>query len=135
MLLSTSRQRDTLLFRKTNNTPSYINAFFNHSPRIIKQLHVMINKRTSDLSCNKEEFDKFQTVYETALKDSGYFSSMSFDDSNTQNTRRNRNRKFLWFNPSYDQNVKTNIGKWFINLVRNHFLKTRHTINFSTLTL
>ena len=45
-------------FRKANNTPLYINAFSNHPPTIIKQLPKMINKRISDLSCNKEEFDK-----------------------------------------------------------------------------
>ena len=44
-------------FRKANNTPLYINAFSNHPPTIIKQLPKMINKRISDLSCNKEEFD------------------------------------------------------------------------------
>ena len=33
----------------------------------------MINKRISDLSCDKEEFDKVKSVYELALKDSGHF--------------------------------------------------------------
>ena len=45
-------------FRKANNTPLFINVFSNHPPTIIKQLPKMINKRISDLSCNKEEFDK-----------------------------------------------------------------------------
>ena len=45
-------------FRKANNTPLYINTFSKHPPTIIKQLPRMINKRISDLSCNKEEFDK-----------------------------------------------------------------------------
>ena len=44
-------------FRKANNTPLYINAFPNHPPTITKQLPKMINKRISDLSCNKEEFE------------------------------------------------------------------------------
>ena len=55
-------------FRKANNTPLYINAFSNHPPTIIKQLPKMINKRISDLSCNKEEFGKTKFVY-----DSGHF--------------------------------------------------------------
>ena len=109
-------------FRKANNTPLYINAFSNHPSAIIKQLPKMINKRTSDLSCNKEEFDKVKPVYESALKDSGHFSSMSHN-SNTQNARRKRNRKVIWFNPPYSQNVKTNIGKLFLKLVRKHFPK------------
>ena len=49
-------------FRKANNTPLYINAFSNHPPTIIKQLLEMINRRISDLSCNKEEFDKVKSV-------------------------------------------------------------------------
>ena len=106
-------------FRKANNTSLYINAFSKHPPTIIKQLLKMINKRISDLSCNKKEFGKVNSVYESVLKDSGNFSSMSCN--NTQNARRNRNRKVIWFNPPYSQNVKTNIGKMFIKLVREQF--------------
>ena len=107
-------------FRKANNTPLYINAFSNHSPTIIKQLPKMINKRISDSSCNKEEFDKVKSVYESALKNSGHFSSTSYN-GNTQNARRNRNRKVIWFNSPYSQNLKTNNGKLFIKLARKHF--------------
>ena len=82
----------------------------------------MINKRISNLSCNKEEFNKVKSVYESALKDSGHFSSMSYN-SNTQNAQRNKNRNVIWFNPPYSQNGKTNIGKPFIKLVKKHFPK------------
>ena len=97
----------------------------------------MTSKRISDLSCNKEGFDKVKSVYESALKDSGHFSSMSYN-SNTQNARRNRNRKVIWFKPPYSLNVKTNIGKLFIKLVRKHFPKNNkyHKIfNLNTLKL
>ena len=123
-------------FWKANNTPLYINAFSNCPPRIIKRLPKMTNKRISDLSCNKEEFNKVTSVYETVLKGSGHCSSMSYNNSNTQNARRNRNRKVTWFNPPYSQNVKANIGKLFIKLVRKHFLKNNkyHKIfNLNTL--
>ena len=81
----------------------------------------MINKRISDLPCNKEEFDKDKSVYKSALKDSGHFSAMSYNNSNTQNARRKRNRNVTWSNPPYSQTVKTNIGKLFTKLVRKHF--------------
>ena len=90
-------------FWKTNNTPFYINAFSNRMSTTMKQLPKMINKRISDLSCNKEVFDKVELVYEKALKDNWHFSSMSHNNSNTKNTRRNRNRKVLWFNTPYSQ--------------------------------
>ena len=48
---------------------------------------------------------------------------MSYNNSNTQNARRNRSRKIIWFNSPYSQNVKTNIGKLFIKLVRKYFPK------------
>ena len=66
------------LFRKASNTPLYINVFSNILPTIIKQLLKMVNKRISDLSCNKEEFDKVRSVYESALKNGGHFLSMSY---------------------------------------------------------
>ena len=83
-------------FRKANNTPLCINTFSNDSPTSIKQLPKMINKRNSDLSCNKEEFDKVKFVYES------------------------------FFYPPYNQNVKTNIGKLFIKLVRKHFPNNKY---------
>ena len=106
-------------FRNANNTPLYINAFSNHPPTIIKQLPKMINKRISDLSCNKGEFDKVKSVYKSALKDS----------------RHGR----IWFNPPYSQNVKSNNGKLFIKLVRKQFTKNNeyhkifklHNLNLS----
>ena len=60
-------------FRKANNAPLYINTFPKHSSTIIKQLPKVINKRSSDLYCNKEELDKVKSSYESALKDSGLF--------------------------------------------------------------
>ena len=37
----------------------------NHPPAIIKQSPKMVDKGISDLSSNKEEFDKVKTIYET----------------------------------------------------------------------
>ena len=38
-----------------------------------------------------------------------------------ENGRGNGNRKFIWFNPPYSLNVKTNIDKVFLKLVRKYF--------------
>ena len=97
-------------FLKANNTPVYLNAFSNHPPTAIKQLPKMINKRILDLSCNKE-FDKVKSVYESALNYNVHFSSMSYNNRNTQNARRNKNIKVIWLNSPYSQNI----GKLFIN--------------------
>ena len=109
-------------YRKPNNIPLYINVKSNHPPSIIKDLPNMINKRLSDLSCNKEEFDKAKPLYEKSLHESGYKTSMSYAQTEVKNSR-NRSRNIIWFNPPFSQNVKTNIGKLFLKLVKKHFPK------------
>ena len=115
MLPSTLQRRNTFLFERLT-THHYTSTPF-------LTTNIQSSNRISDLSCNKEEFDKVKSVCESALKDSGHISSMSYNTSNTQNARRNRNRKIIWFNPPYSKNVKTNIGKLFIKLVRKDFPK------------
>ena len=109
-------------YRKPNNIPLYINVKSNHPPSIIKDIPKMINKRLSDLSCNKEEFDKAKPLYEKSLHESGYKTSMSYGQTEVKNSR-NRSRNIIWFNPPFSQNVKTNIGKLFLKLVKKHFPK------------
>ena len=41
----------------------------------------------------------------------------------TSYTQRNRKRKIIWFNPPYDKNLTTNIGKLFFHLIQTHFPK------------
>ena len=82
----------------------------------------MVSKPLSDLSCNEEEFNKAKPLYENALKDSGFNTSIKYAKDEAK-SNRNRNRKIIWFNPPFSQNVKTNIGKTFIKLVKKHFPK------------
>ena len=64
-------------FRKPNNVPLYINVKSNHPLTIIKDLPKKINKRLSELSCNKDEFDKAKLLSEKSLQESAYKTSMS----------------------------------------------------------
>ena len=41
----------------------------------------------------------------------------------TQNSRKNRQRNIIWFNPPYSLNIQTNMGREFLNLVDKHFPK------------
>ena len=53
-------------------------------------------------------------------------------------TRRNRNRIIIWFHPPFRRNVKTNIGKLFLKLVRKNFPKKQKfgkIFNLNTLKL
>ena len=105
----------------------YINAKSNHLCAILKELPKMINKRLSELSCNRQEFNKAKPLYEEALSESNYKASLQFEKSQ-YNTNRNRFHKVIWFNLPLSQNVKTNIGKTFLKLVKQHFPK-RHKLN------
>ena len=58
----------------------------------------MVNKRLSDLSCNEEEFNKAKPLYENALKDSGFNTSIKYAKDEAK-SNRNKNHKIIWFNP------------------------------------
>ena len=107
-------------YRKPNNSPLYIHSESNHPPSITKQLPSMTSKHILNLSCNENEFNKAKPLYKSVLKSSGFNYSIKFK-APAENARRNRNRKVIWFNPPYSLNVKTNIGKVFLKLVRKHF--------------
>ena len=87
----------------------------------------MINKRLSELSCNQEEFNKAMSLYEEALSESNYKASLQFEKPQ-YNTNRNRSCKVICFNPPIRQNIKTNTGKTFLKLVKQHFPK-HHKLN------
>lgn len=113
-------------FRKPNDNPMYINAGSNHPPSILKQLPKIVNKRLSGLSFDETEFDKAKTIYENALSSSGFDSNLTYENNQQNHRRRTRSRKIIWFNPPYSQQVKTNIGKLFLKLVRKHFPMQHH---------
>ena len=67
--------------------------------------------------------------YESALKQSGKDKKLTYTEykkpvtHTIQNSRKNRERNIIWFNPPYSMNVQTNIGREFLNLVSKHFPK------------
>ena len=96
----------------------------------------MINNCLSDLSCNVHEFTKAKSIYETTLKESGYETALSYKKNPPK--QRNRIRRVMWFNPPYNKNLQTNIGKIFLNLVKKHFNRNHKyakIVNQSTLKL
>ena len=79
----------------------------------------MLFKQLSELSCNREEFAKAATLYNIAMKTSGYCKGLAYDDhaTDTREGKRNRKRNIVWFNPPFSESVKNNIGKEFLKLV------------------
>ena len=108
-------------FHKPDNETNYIHAQSDHPPSIIKHLPMAVEKRISDLSSSENIFEQSKQHYQGALTKSGYKHQLKYNPSNSSNTRRNRGRKIIWFNPPYSQSVVTNIGKEFLHLLDLHF--------------
>ena len=127
-------------WRKPKDKPQYINIRSNHPPNIIKQIPTMVAKRLSKLSSNEEIFKNKRKKYEEALEDSGYntpyFHKMfgkvdGYDgknlvyipDNEQKQKKKRQARTVTWFNPPYNLNTQTNVGRKFLNLVKKHFKK------------
>ena len=108
-------------YSKPNNEILYINKQSNHPPTILRQLPSMIEKRISDLSFSKEEFDNSKQKYESALSNSGHKTKLKFEKSAPKS--RSRPRNITYFNPPFNAAVTTNVGKEFLNLIEKHFPK------------
>ena len=114
-------------YKKPNETPIYINKSSNHPPNILKQIPSMTAERLSKLSCNEEEFKKVAPEYEQFLKSSGYNDKLAYNPDKTQK-KKQRKRNIMWFNPPYDLQVETNVGRSFLTLVEKHFPR-HHKLN------
>ena len=60
----------------------YINAQSNHTPHIINQLPKALSSRIFSLACNASEFDKAATLYNEALRTSGFTQQLNYVDVN-----------------------------------------------------
>ena len=116
-------------WHKPNNTPSYVNAESNHPPIILKRIPTMIEKRISQISSDENEFNKSKAFYESALKRSGFNEPLKYSPAEVDDDPKpKRRRNILWFNPPFSKNVRTNVGRTFLSLVRKHF-PTHHKLH------
>ena len=119
-------------YRKPNDKPLYVHVLSNHPPNVIKQIPQGINKRLARISSTDTDFKKASPLYQKALQDSGYNHTLSkppeaqdapdtsSQESNTEGSQRTK-RKIIYFNPPFNQALKTKIGKVFLELVKKHF--------------
>ena len=112
-------------YTKPGNEINYIHTNSNHPPNIIKQLPISIETRLSKLSSNEHLFNDTSPIYEEALRRSGYSIKLKYQGPSSNNKSKNkRKRKIIWFNPPFSKNVKTKVGKYFLQLIDKHFPKT-----------
>ena len=112
--------------RKPDNTPTFIHAYSNHPPppsAILKQIPKSVGQRVSSRSSSKDEFDKTAPLNNVAFKESAPFVEID-NQERKKNSKRNRHRNVIWFNPRYSKNVETSFGKRFLKLLDDHFPKS-----------
>ena len=81
-----------------------------------------INKRLSEISSSEEVFRKAIPPYQKALNESGYDYELQYQQNQTTTEdKRRRKRNVIWYNPPFDLNVKTNIGKEFLKIIAKCF--------------
>ena len=125
-------------YMKENNTILYINTKSNHPPSSLKNIPQNVTNRLSRNSANQEIFNASIQPYQDALVASGYSDNLKFDDNvkqqqlQPQPKRRNRTRKVTWFNPPFSLNVKSNIGKIFLQILKECFPKNHILSKFAT---
>ena len=59
------------------------------------------------------------------MQENGYKTLMSYAQTEVK-TNKNRSGNSIWFNPPFSENVKSNIGKIFLNLLKKHFPNHHH---------
>ena len=126
-------------YMKPNNKLSYVHQQSNHPPALLKNIPLNINKRLTNISSSKEVFDESIAPYQQALKESGYDHKLTYNPEPTPRTKGKRKREITWYNPPFDSNVKTNLGRKFLRIVDKYFQKkhplykifNRHTLKLS----
>ena len=95
-----------------------------HPHSILKNIILAINKMLSEISSNKESFDKAVPTYQQASEKSGYKHQLKFDAPTKDQTRseeRTRRRNITCYNPPFSNNVAANMGKRFLRIVNDSF--------------
>ena len=126
---------------KPNDKLSYVHQQSNHPPALLKNIPLNINKRLTTISSSKETFDESIAPYQKALKESGYDHKLTYNPSQerTPKNKRKRRRNITWYNPPFNSNVRTNLGRKFLHIVDKCFPKShpihkifnRHTLKLS----
>jgi hypothetical protein len=117
-------------FRKPGSELKYVNRKSNHPPSVLKQIPNGVAKRLSDISSSEEIFRKATPEYQEALLKSGYTDVLRYEKSGDVQRKRKRRSNMIWYNPPFSLNVKTNVGKLFLELVRT--TSNIDTIRYST---
>ena len=112
-------------YRKPGDKPLYVKSWSNHPPGVLKNIPSGINRRLCEISSNKEVFLEAIPPYQAELDKCGYKDKLVWmeEEEIQQKKKRTRSKKVIWFNPPYSVNIRTNVGKEFLDLLDKHFPK------------
>ena len=82
----------------------------------------------SNSSSTKAEFDKVKKEYQNSLKNSGFVKKLQYKPNVPNPNKHRRKRKIMWYNPPWSDNMKTNLGKKFLELVDDYQEKFKGTV-------
>ena len=127
-------------YTKPLSIPLYVHSQSNHPPNIIRNIPAAINRRLSSISSDQAIFNEAVPPYQEALTKSGYMHQLEFKPppQGPPPQKCMQRRNVVSFNPPYNKNVKTNIGRAFISLINRSFPadhKLRKIFNRNTLKL
>ena len=105
-------------YSKPATNPLYVHSKSNHPPYIISNIPEAINRRLSEISSDEDAFNEAAPLYQEALRKSVYAYNLKFNPAPHREPNQDRSRRnIIWFNPPFNRNVQTNIGRAFINLI------------------
>ena len=88
----------------------------------MKSIPLGVNRRLSKISANREIFEAAKQPFQDALNRGGYNHTLEYTPPSELTTRKKiRKKPITWFNPPFSLNVRTNIGKEFLNLLGRAF--------------
>ena len=108
-------------FRKPNDNPQYVNVQSNHPKGVLNQVPMSVQCRLNTISSSKEIFEKAKPEYEKALRDSGHNAKLEYRETQKSNKRKRKRRDVIFFNPPFNKEVKTDIGRQFLKLIDKNF--------------
>ena len=128
--------------KENNQSVNYVHTKSNHPPTILNQISKNTEARVSKLCSNEKMFNKHREHYKSILSKSGHPSDLKYLETispqNKSKRSKRRKRHIIWYNPPWNLQVRTNLGREFFRLLDSHFPKgfeLSHIYNRNTIKL
>ena len=123
-------------YHKPNSDKVYVHKLSNHPPSVLKNIQANTELRLSKLNSNEKLFKNNAEFYSKVLAKSGHNSALIYQKDLAQNKkskkRKRPNNRITWYNPPWNCDLKTNLGRKFQNLISPHFIDDLAWLNSRT---